>query len=532
MTATRCRSPARPNRAPRWWPRRARTSVRARAALERRLLARSAGGRRPHAARRSRPPTAPATPPACSARSLVDATPPQLTLTGIEKVETDDTPKADVIATDAAGTPTREDDARRSPHPHPEASEPGQDPLRQAARGPAHARRHGHRPRPPRDDRQAHASWSTAPRSSARRRSSTAPAAATSRRCSASCAPRATTTARINGVLGKRTVAAVKRFQTRDRHPGRRRSSAPRCSAACRAASSIVQSEHRLYFYLNGKLKKDVPGGDRPGRLPHAQRHHLGRLDDQRPDLDAARLAVGGGRQAGRARVPTTRSACAGSAPASRAWASTACPSSEDYSIGTYASHGCIRMYEWDVEQLYDMGHGRHADHHQAVAREPAISTHRTPSERRPPVADIRPFRGLRYDTDRVALADAVCPPYDVIAPAAAAGAARGAAPTTRSTSSCPVADRRPRRPLRAPPPRCSRAWRADGVLRADDEPSLYLVEQSFTGPDGRRAHAARLRLPPAPRGLRGARRAAPREDARRHPSSTASSCCAPPTPT
>ena len=29
-------------------------------------------------------------------------------------------------------------------------------------------------------------------------------------------------------------------------------------------------------------------------------------------------------------------------------------PASEDYSIGTYASHGCIRMYEWDVEQLYD----------------------------------------------------------------------------------------------------------------------------------------------------------------------------------
>ncbi|MGZ4199328.1 MAG: Ig-like domain-containing protein, partial [Thermoleophilia bacterium] len=39
-------------------------------------------------------------------RSLVvDATPAELALTGIEKVETDDTPKANVIATDAAGAP-------------------------------------------------------------------------------------------------------------------------------------------------------------------------------------------------------------------------------------------------------------------------------------------------------------------------------------------------------------------------------------------------------------------------------------------
>ena len=56
-------------------------------------------------------------------------------------------------------------------------------------------------------------------------------------------------------------------------------------------------------------------------------------------------------------------------------------------------------------------------------------------------------------------------------------------------------------------------------MLRPDDEPALYLVEQSFSGPDGARAHAARLRLPPAPRGVLRARRAAPRKDARRRPS-------------
>ncbi len=28
--------------------------------------------------------------------------------------------------------------------------------------------------------------------------------------------------------------------------------------------------------------------------------------------------------------------------------------SSGDYSIDSYASHGCIRMHEWDVEELYN----------------------------------------------------------------------------------------------------------------------------------------------------------------------------------
>ena len=67
---------------------------------------------------RSRPPTAPATPPRCTARCVVDATPAELTLTGIEKVETDDTPRADVIATDAAGTPVVKMTSRRPSDPH------------------------------------------------------------------------------------------------------------------------------------------------------------------------------------------------------------------------------------------------------------------------------------------------------------------------------------------------------------------------------------------------------------------------------
>jgi lipoprotein-anchoring transpeptidase ErfK/SrfK len=29
-------------------------------------------------------------------------------------------------------------------------------------------------------------------------------------------------------------------------------------------------------------------------------------------------------------------------------------PPSEDSSIGTYASHGCVRMHNWDAVDLFD----------------------------------------------------------------------------------------------------------------------------------------------------------------------------------
>ena len=113
-------------------------------------------------------------------------------------------------------------------------------------------------------------------------------------------------------------------------------------------------------------------------------------------------------------------------------------------------------------------------------------------------MADIRPFRGLRYDTTRVALPDVVCPPYDVIAPAAAK-ALRRRSPYNAVHVELPVS------PTADPDGRYAaaagllNAWQAAGVLRADDEPSLYLVEQRFPGADGheltRRGFVCRLRL-------------------------------------
>ncbi len=100
-------------------------------------------------------------------------------------------------------------------------------------------------------------------------------------------------------------------------------------------------------------------------------------------------------------------------------------------------------------------------------------------------MADIRPFTGLRYDPARVSLADAVCPPYDVISPAAA-DALRRRSPWNAVHLELPQA------PADGSSDRYRAAagllahWRADGVLRAEGEPALYLVDHTFTGPDGR----------------------------------------------
>jgi uncharacterized protein (DUF1015 family) len=113
-------------------------------------------------------------------------------------------------------------------------------------------------------------------------------------------------------------------------------------------------------------------------------------------------------------------------------------------------------------------------------------------------LADIRPFRGLRYDTTRVALPDVVCPPYDVIAPAAAEELRRRS-PYNAVHLELPLS------PTADPDERYAAAagllddWRTAGVLRPDDEPSLYLVEQRFASADGheltRRGFVCRLRL-------------------------------------
>ncbi|MGZ4481980.1 MAG: DUF1015 domain-containing protein [Gaiellales bacterium] len=88
----------------------------------------------------------------------------------------------------------------------------------------------------------------------------------------------------------------------------------------------------------------------------------------------------------------------------------------------------------------------------------------------------LESLRALRYDQGRVALAEVVAPPYDVVTPA------ERDALIARNEHSV----------MRLELPDSPRAaadllhsWRRDGVLVRDETPSLWWHEQLFTGPDG-----------------------------------------------
>jgi len=94
-------------------------------------------------------------------------------------------------------------------------------------------------------------------------------------------------------------------------------------------------------------------------------------------------------------------------------------------------------------------------------------------------MVDILPFRGVRYDPAAAGgdLSDLVAPPYDVISPAEQAA----------------LYEKHPANVVRlilgreddkyAQAARLFREWLACGVLKADDEPALYVYHQTFADP-------------------------------------------------
>lgn len=120
-------------------------------------------------------------------------------------------------------------------------------------------------------------------------------------------------------------------------------------------------------------------------------------------------------------------------------------------------------------------------------------------------MADVQPFKALHYDLGKVGSLDAVAaPPYDVI------DAAGRAALLARSPYNAVAIDLPkpfdPADPASNPDgdpyERAARtidAWRADGALVADQEPSLWALTQDYTAPDGsshsRHAILARVRV-------------------------------------
>lgn len=97
-------------------------------------------------------------------------------------------------------------------------------------------------------------------------------------------------------------------------------------------------------------------------------------------------------------------------------------------------------------------------------------------------MAEFSPFAGLRYNCDKVNLADVLCPPYDVIKGAARdALIARSPFNIVRVELAAPYGQDASDEQYQA----CAdllKEWREQQVL-APDDPSFYLYEQEFTVP-------------------------------------------------
>ena len=105
-------------------------------------------------------------------------------------------------------------------------------------------------------------------------------------------------------------------------------------------------------------------------------------------------------------------------------------------------------------------------------------------------MAEIRPLQALRYDVDRVgSLGAVVAPPYDVIDDALRAQlAAKSAFNVVEIDLPRPQVGGSPEGDGSDPYLHARtlfERWRAEGVLVRDREPSLWVMTQQYTGPDG-----------------------------------------------
>lgn len=116
-------------------------------------------------------------------------------------------------------------------------------------------------------------------------------------------------------------------------------------------------------------------------------------------------------------------------------------------------------------------------------------------------MADIQPFRGLRYDPAIVRGDEVIAPPYDVVSPQ------QVAALLERSPHNIALVESAPGDPVTRfeAAAKALRDWEAAGVLRRDPGPGYYIYEQRFTVLGERmtrRAFFARLRLSPPDAGI------------------------------
>ncbi|HEX8812493.1 MAG TPA: DUF1015 domain-containing protein [Terracidiphilus sp.] len=100
-------------------------------------------------------------------------------------------------------------------------------------------------------------------------------------------------------------------------------------------------------------------------------------------------------------------------------------------------------------------------------------------------MADILPFRALRYDLQQVSAAQVVTQPYDKITPAMQE---RYYAASPYNLVRIILGHREPENAHDNVYTRAAgygRDWRAKGILRQDSSPSIYTYSQTFTAPSG-----------------------------------------------
>ena len=101
-------------------------------------------------------------------------------------------------------------------------------------------------------------------------------------------------------------------------------------------------------------------------------------------------------------------------------------------------------------------------------------------------MADVHPFRALRYDLQRVSAAQVVTQPYDKITPAMQERY-YAASPynLVRIILGRHAADENAGDNVYTRAAAFGRQWRNEGIFRQDSSPSIYVYSQTFTAPSG-----------------------------------------------
>ena len=103
-------------------------------------------------------------------------------------------------------------------------------------------------------------------------------------------------------------------------------------------------------------------------------------------------------------------------------------------------------------------------------------------------MADIHPFRALRYDLQRVPASQVVTQPYDKITPAMQERYyAAGPYNLVRIILGRRESQDSGNSNVYTRAAAYARQWRVEGIFRQDSEPSIYVYSQTFTAPSGKR---------------------------------------------